>query len=73
MREEGVAFEALLLDRADDEDAILFYMRAESLEKAQQAFARSQLAIDVETRQIIEDCWDVARAKPLALCLELQT
>lgn len=71
MRAEGVAAEAMFLERGSTEDALIFYMRARDLARAQQVFASSELHIDRETRAIIEECWDVTRARPLDVLLDL--
>jgi hypothetical protein len=46
-------------------------MRADDLARAQQVFASSELAIDRDTRTMIQECWDVTRAQPLEVLLEL--
>lgn len=71
MRTEGVRAEAMFLERTPSGDALVFYMQAEDLAKAQQVFAASTLAIDTLTRAIIAECWDVSRARPLEVLLEL--
>ncbi len=71
MKREGVAFEAIFLERGQGGDAIVSYMRAQDLTAAQTAFAQSTLPIDVETRAMIAECWATDQASPLAVCLEL--
>ena len=71
MAAEGVSFEAIFLERGVPADSIVFYMRAENLAEAQRRFAGSTLAIDVETRSIIAECWDTTGAAVLTPCLEL--
>lgn len=77
MKGEGVVFEAIFLERGAAPpsggagDSIVFYMRARDLSAAEAAFAQSTLPIDVETRAMIAECWDVERASALTPCLEL--
>jgi Family of unknown function (DUF6176) len=71
MRLEGVRAEAMFLERSTAGDALVFYMQAEDLERAQQVFAASTSAIDSLTRAIIDECWDVSRATRLEVLLEL--
>lgn len=71
MRIEGVRAEAMFLERFPGGDSLVFYMQADDLARAQQVFASSTLAIDAVTRAIIDECWDVARARPLEVLLEL--
>lgn len=71
MRVEGVRAEAMFLERSTSGDALVFYMQAEDLERAQQVFAASTFAIDALTRAIIDECWDVGRATRLEVLLEL--
>lgn len=73
MRQEGLRFELLVLQRGDAEDALLFFLQARDLTAAQQAFATSELDIDIETRRIIAACWDTARAEVLEVLLVLAT
>ncbi|MCA9633419.1 MAG: hypothetical protein KC766_37475 [Myxococcales bacterium] len=71
MQQEGVHFELMALQRGETEDTLLFFMQARDLAAAQNAFASSQLPIDVETRNVIESCWDTARASVLEVLLTL--
>jgi Family of unknown function (DUF6176) len=71
MRIEGVRAEAMFLERSGSGDALIFYMQADDLARAQQVFASSTLAIDALTRAIITECWDTSRARPLEVLLEL--
>jgi hypothetical protein len=72
MRAEGVTFECMFLERTETAgDSLVFYMRATDLAEAQRRFALSTLAIDVETRALIAECWDTERAALLTPCLEL--
>lgn len=71
MSGEGAVAEAIMLERGDAGDSVVYYMRARDLERAAQVFATSQLPIDRETRAMIEECWDVARIQPLEVLLDL--
>src|SRR5688500_4895022 len=70
MGREGVVAEAMFLDCGPGGDALVFYLRAHDLREAQAQFAASELPIDLETRRIIEECWDTAQARPLEVLLE---
>jgi hypothetical protein len=71
MSGEGAVAEAIMLERGEAGDSIVYYMRARNLERAAQVFAASALPIDCETRAMIEECWDVARIQPLDVLLDL--
>jgi len=71
MRLEGLVAEAMFLSRGMGGDAVILYMQAHDLQRAQQVFAASTLAVDLDTRKIIDECWDVTRAEPLDVLLEL--
>lgn len=71
MSGEGVVAEAIMLERGDAGDCVIYYMRARDLERAQQVFASSTLPIDRETRAMIEECWDVERVQALEVLLDL--
>jgi hypothetical protein len=71
MSGEGAVAEAIILERGEAGDSIVYYMRARDLERAAQVFATSALPIDCETRAMIEECWDVARIQPLEVLLDL--
>jgi uncharacterized protein DUF6176 len=71
MSGEGAVAEAIMLERGEAGDWVVYYMRARDLERAAQVFAASQLPIDRETRAMIEECWDVARIQSLEVLLDL--
>jgi Family of unknown function (DUF6176) len=71
MSGEGVVAEVILLERGAAGDSVVYYMRARDLERAAQVFAASQLPLDLETRAMIEECWDVARIQALEVLLDL--
>lgn len=71
MAAEGVIAETMALERGESGEFVVFYTRAESLERANRAFATSEAPIDVETRAIIAETWDIERAQALTVLLEL--
>jgi Family of unknown function (DUF6176) len=71
MSGEGVVAEAIILERGEAGDFVVYYMRARDLERASQVFAASTLPIDRATRTMIEECWDVARIRALDVLLDL--
>jgi hypothetical protein len=72
MSGEGVVAEAIILEHSEAGDFVIYYMRAQDLERASQVFAASTLPIDRETRSMIEECWDVAHIRALDVLLDLQ-
>lgn len=71
MSGEGAVAEVIILERSSAGDSVLYYMRARDLERAAQVFAASRRPIDLETRAMIEECWDVARIQALEVLLDL--
>jgi hypothetical protein len=57
LRDEGVVVESVFLDRTDDGDYLVYYMKARSLEAAREAVDRSHHAIDAYHEQFKQDTW----------------
>lgn len=53
LKNEGVVVESAFLDQQPDGDFLIYYMRAEDIEKAIAVFQNSSLAIDAYHK----DCW----------------
>lgn len=62
---EGVRIESLFLERSGKDVYLYQYVRANSLEKAYEAFMKSQSRISEETRQFIDEVWEDAQSLEL--------
>ena len=60
LREEGVAIEAAFLDRTSEGDFLIYFMKAQSLEAAQEVGRRSQHPIDDYHQRFKADVWESA-------------
>jgi Family of unknown function (DUF6176) len=58
LRAEGVVLESVFLDRNDQGDFLIGYMKAESFDKAAQAVRKTLRAIDEYHQQFKQDVWD---------------
>jgi hypothetical protein len=58
LRDEGVLVEAAFLDRTPEGDYLIYFMKARSLEAAQQAGRRSTHAIDRYHQRFKADAWE---------------
>lgn len=69
LKNEGVVVESAFLDQLPDGDFLIYYMRAEDIEKAVTVFQNSSLAIDAYHK----DCWSkyCERSTPLEQLLDL--
>ena len=71
LKNEGVVVESAFLDQQPDGDFLIYYMRAEDIEKAIAVFQNSSLAIDAYHK----DCWGkyCEASNPLEQLLDLDT
>ena len=60
LREERVAIEAAFLDRTSEGDFLIYFVKARSLEAAQEVGRRSQHPIDEYHQRFKADVWESA-------------
>ena len=60
---ETMVVESVFLDRGEDADYLIFYTRAESLQKANEMMMKSTNPVDVEALEMMQKAW--AAAEPL--------
>ncbi len=58
LRDEGVIVESAFLYRREDGDFLVYYMKAENLQKAEKVAKESRHAIDSYHKQFKRDTWD---------------
>ena len=56
--DEGVYIESAFLDQSEHADFLIYYMRVESMEKAQQVVKQSLHPVDAYHKQFKIDCWE---------------
>src|SRR5262249_48201005 len=71
LKSEGIITEQIFLERTDEGDSIVFFTKAESLVKANQAFEKSSLPIDPEAKRIMAETWDFSSVRPLEVVVDL--
>jgi hypothetical protein len=71
LAEEGLRAEAVFLDDTGDEAAVVIFTRAEDLAAAHAAYERSGHPIQVRMRQLQGSAFDLGRARPLEVLLDL--
>lgn len=69
LQAEGVTVESVFLDSGADGDFLVYYMRSQSQQLAQEVAARSVAAIDAYHRAFKRDTW--AQVRRLDLLLDL--
>ncbi|MFN2454723.1 MAG: DUF6176 family protein [Pyrinomonadaceae bacterium] len=57
LRDEGVVIESVFLDSTADGDFLIYYMRAESFDRADEVVQKSVHAIDAYHREFKRDTW----------------
>ena len=70
LEDEGVASESWFLFSLDEQDFLICYMSAESLDKAQEAVKQSVHSIDAYHKRFKEDTWDTGLLAELLVHLE---
>lgn len=56
-KDEGVIIESVFLDQNSEGDFLIYFMKAESFEKAKNAVQKSIYDIDEYHQQFKKDCW----------------
>ncbi len=67
LESEGIHDEAVFLSSEPSGDSLYLYSRAADLAAAGAAFQRSTLDVDVEFKQLLQECLDLENATPLRL------
>jgi len=57
LHDEGVTIESVFLERAQDGDYLIYYMRARSFEEAARAVSESQHEIDAYHQRFKREAW----------------
>jgi len=68
LRDEGVYLETVFLDRADDADYLIYFMKVLDVEKAGEIAQKSKHAIDTFHQQFKKNCW--VSSHPLELLID---
>ncbi len=58
LKREGVTIESAFLDEVVGEHYLVYYMKAENLDKSQQIAAESAASLDAYHKQFKKDCWE---------------
>ncbi len=70
LADEGVRVESVFLEHAPDGDFLIYYMRAENLERSRDVAAQSPHAIDQYHQAFKRDTWDGGARLELLIDLE---
>ncbi|MGH2406489.1 MAG: DUF6176 family protein [Candidatus Limnocylindrales bacterium] len=70
LEDEGVILESVFLDSSEQGDYLIHYVRAPSLDAAQEAVSRSVHPIDAYHRQFKVDAWE--SRTPLELLIDFE-
>lgn len=71
MKEQGILEEHIFLERAQDEDFIIFYCKSTDMAKTKAVFQKSDRKIDLEMVEMIDLTWDRSHVSRLEAVLEL--
>ena len=70
LRDEGVLVESVFLERSPDGDSLVYYMKAEDMERSSRVAHVSSRPIDLYHRKFKEETW--ASSSNLELLLDLE-
>lgn len=70
LRDEGVVVESAFLDRTDEGDFLIYYLKAKSLDAATQAVSQSLHPIDAFHQQFKRETWDTRKQLELLIDFE---
>jgi len=73
LRDEGVVAESVFLDSTDEGDFLIYYMKAESFERAGAALRASPHAIDAYHKEFMDDTWEAKTRLELLVDLDCIT
>jgi arabinogalactan endo-1,4-beta-galactosidase len=71
LRDEGVILETVFLDQTSEGDFLIYFMKAESFDKAKEVFEKSVHAIDAFHQKFKNETWE--GGKKLELLIDLST
>ena len=71
LQAEGIVAEHIFLEHSESGDSIIFYTKAQDLKKANEAFERSSLPLDVEAKRVMASTWEFSSIKALQKVLDL--
>jgi hypothetical protein len=70
IQNEGITVESVFLAKIGGDDFLVYYIRANDLQKSREVFKNSLMEIDLIHQQFKKDCWDVVSSTELLLDLE---
>ena len=73
LEQETVIVESLFLDEQEDGDYLFFYLKAESLRKANEFLTTVKHPLNDLSQAFMHECWDMDRVKKLELTLDVHT
>jgi hypothetical protein len=71
LKKEGILVESIFLETIGQEDYLIFYVRADNLEKSNEVFNQSNHPVDVASKIFINDTWDLSNIKRFDLLYDV--
>jgi len=71
LRKETVIVESLFLDEQPDADYLIFYLRAESLQQANDFLMEVQHPVNDASNAFMNECWDLPHLKQLEVLYDV--
>lgn len=72
LEKETVVVENLFLDEQNDGDYLLFYLKAESLQQANEFLTTAQHPLNELSRNFMQECWEMEEITELEMTLDLE-
>lgn len=70
LRDERVVVESVFLDQTNDGDFLIYYLKAQSLEKTSEVVQHSQHEIDAYHQEFKRDTWETRKSLELLIDFE---
>jgi len=70
LRDEGVVVEYAFLDSSDEGDFLIYYMKAENMEKSRAVAKKSDRSIDAYHQKFKEETWESGKRLELLVDLD---
>jgi len=73
LEKESVVVESLFLDEQEEGDYLLFYLKAKSLQQANDFLTNEQHPLNDLSRNFMRECWEMEQIEELEMVLDLDT
>ena len=73
LKKETVVVESLFLEEGKEGDYLLFYLKAQSLQQANEFLTPVQHPLNKMSQEFMQECWEMDQIEELELVLDVDT